>query len=68
LKYLLPIFLLLISGCAFGKPSSTQGSATFSIPFDFIYPDKSQLREKKIAQEMDRLEGEKVLESAIASD
>lgn len=60
MRFLFLAVLLFLNGCAFGRPSAIQGSARFSIPFDFIYPDGEELREDKITEEMDRLEEEMI--------
>ena len=59
----LPLLLLilisfLLSGCASGRFSLNDGWAKFSIPFDFPNPQKQELREKKMLEEMQRLKRE----------
>ena len=52
------ISILLLSGCAPGRFSMHEGSAKFSIPFDFPSPQKQSLQEKKMLEEMERLQGQ----------
>ena len=59
------LFLMNMNGCAFGRPSVAQGSATFSIPFDFIQPEKSALPEEELSQEVMDLEAEMILEKKL---
>ncbi len=63
MKFLLlfSMLLLLGLGCAFGKPSQVQGSATFSIPFDFGSVQKDNSRVDEVANEMIKLEAEMIM-------
>lgn len=59
------LFLILLSGCTFGRPSGAQGSAKFSIPFDFNYPDEEYIVEDDISEEIIQLEAEMILEKKL---
>jgi len=60
MKPLLPeiLILFLLSGCASSQLSVNGGTAKFSIPFDFPNMEKQVLRERKMLEEMEKLECE----------
>ncbi|MFH1621899.1 MAG: hypothetical protein ABIA97_02120 [Candidatus Omnitrophota bacterium] len=59
------LILILFSGCSLGRPSKTQGSAIFSIPFDFGYKTKEAMEEEKMIDDMIRLEAEMILDKEL---
>lgn len=48
--------LIILSGCSSGKLSAREGDLRFCIPFDFPQSDIEEVRQKKISDELLRLE------------
>ena len=65
LLFLIFLVLILLTGCTFGRPSGAQGSAKFTIPFDFSYPDEEYIVEDDISEEVIQLEAEMILEKKL---
>ncbi|MFC1708561.1 hypothetical protein ACFL2J_00680 [Candidatus Omnitrophota bacterium] len=59
------LVLFLLSGCTFGRPSAAQGSAIFSIPFDFGQPENEASRKDEFAEEVMELEAEMIIEKKM---
>ncbi len=56
------VIIQLLGGCTAGMFSLEGGIAKFSIPFDFPQPEKQRIQERKMLEEMQRLQEEEGIE------